>query len=69
MDIFEELNNKKDCNTSYIPEKITRDDVEEIKNETVYKPNRDDLYSLITEVYKLFIKAAKENKESHATPF
>lgn len=30
MDIFEELKNKKDCNTSYTPEKITRDDVEKL---------------------------------------
>lgn len=69
MDIFEELKNKKDCHTSYIPEKITRDDVEKIENEAVYVPNCDDLYSLISEVHKLFIKAAKENKEFHDTPF
>lgn len=68
MDIFEELKNKKDCDTSYVPEKITKDDVKEIKNEAVYIPNRDDLYSLISEVHKLFIKAVEENKVSYDTP-
>ena len=71
MDIFEELKNKRpeDCQTAYIPEKITKDDVEKIKNEAIYVPNHADLYSLISEVHKLFIKAAKENKESHEAPF
>lgn len=55
MDIFEELKNKRpeDCQTAYIPEKITK----------------DDLYLLISEVHELFIKATKENKESHKAPF
>ena len=70
MDIFEELKNKRpeDCQTAYIPEKITKDDVEEIENEAAYKPNRDDLYSLISEVHDLFVKAAEENKVSYDTP-
>lgn len=67
MDIFEELKNKKDCHTSYMPEKITRDDVEKIENEAVYVPNRDDLYSLISEVHDLFVKAAEENNVSYDT--
>lgn len=67
MDIFEELKNKRpeDCQTAYIPEKITKDDVEKIEKK---QPTRDDLYSLISEVHDLFVKAAEENNASYDTP-